>query len=322
MRYDAATLALDTGQFDRLPDGDRIALLDDQWALVRANAAPLPSYLALASAMGDDTDTRAWLQISEALSSIVESLRGASARPAFNAYARSVAQPLASRLGWNARAGESPDVQRLRRRLLQDLGEWGDRQTLAMAAQRFAALLKDPRGAQADDVGVVLSLVALDADESTFERLDGFARQLREPSKQRAVYVALMQVRDPTLAERAAQIAVSTEIPAEDLQIRFELLAELAQEHPQVAWRTFSARASSLLAPWGTYQPYMLAREVPLTFSDALAPAELESWIRSQLPAEMAPEIARGIESARFEHSEHEALRSEAERFLESRAHS
>ena len=322
VRYDAATLASNTRHFGHMPDGDRIALLDDQWALVRANAAPLPSYLALASAMGEDTDTRAWLQISEALSSIVESLRGTSARATFSAYARSLVLPLASQLGWNARAGDSPDVQRLRRGLLRDLGEWGDAPTLTMARQRFAALLKDRRGIQADELGVVLSLVALDADEATFERLHAFARQLREPSMQRAAYAALMRVRDPKLAEQAARIAVSNEIPAEHLQLRFGLLAILAEEHPQVAWGAFSARASALLAPWGTYEPYMLARQVPEMFWDALPLAQLESWIRSQLPAEMSPELARGMEAARFEQSEHEALRAEAEHFIQARAHS
>jgi aminopeptidase N len=320
--YDAATLALDTQQFGHLPDGDRIALLDDQWALVRANSAPLPSYLALASAMGEDANTRAWLQISEALSSIVASLRGAGARAAFSAYARSLVQPLASHLGWNARAGESPDVQRLRRRLLRSLGEWGDVSTLATARQRFAALLHNPRSVQADDLGLVLSLVALDADPATFERLHALARRQREPPMQQAAYVALMQVRDPKLAEQAAQIAVSNEIPAESQQLRFELLTVLAREHPQVAWRAFSVRASSLLAPWGTFEPFMLARQVPPMFSDALPLGELETWIRSQLPAEMAPEVARGMESAQLEQSEHGALRAEAEHFIQARAHS
>jgi len=321
VRYDAATLALNTRQFDLLPDGDRIALLDDQWALVQSSAAPLPSYLALASAMGADTDSRAWLQISEALSSVDDALRGASTRSAFSAYARSLVQPLASRLGWNAQPGEGPDIQSLRRRLLRDLGKWGDAQTLATARQRFALLSKDPRGIQTDDVRLVLTLVALDADEATFERLHAFARRMHDPAMQRAAYMALMQVRDPKLAEQAAQIAVSNEIPAEQLQMRFELLATLEQEHPQLAWRTFSARASALLAPYGTYEPYMLAREVPAMFWEALPLPQLESWIRSRLPAEMAPELARGMEAARFDQDEHDALRAEAERFIQARAH-
>ena len=36
VQYDAATLAAKTKNFGTLPDGDRIALLDDQWALVEA----------------------------------------------------------------------------------------------------------------------------------------------------------------------------------------------------------------------------------------------------------------------------------------------
>jgi aminopeptidase N len=322
VRYDAATLATNTRQFAGLPDGDRIALLDDQWALVQAQAASLPSYLALASAMGEDADARAWLQISAALSSIVDSLRAERARVAFSAYARSLLLPLWSRLGSSPRAGESPEVARLRGQLMRALGDWGDEQVLDAARQRFAALPNDARGLPSDEVSSVLSLVASSADATTFERLHAFARRQREPAMQRAAYVALMQVRDATLAAQAAQIAVSDEIATERPQLRFELLATLAQRHPHLAWEAFSARSSGLLAPWGAYEPYMLSRAVPRIFWEALPLAQLESWIRAQLPAEMAPEVARGMDTARFEQSEHEALRAEAERFIQARAHS
>ncbi len=40
--YDAATLAANTKNFGIIPDADKNALLDDQWALVESCAAPLP----------------------------------------------------------------------------------------------------------------------------------------------------------------------------------------------------------------------------------------------------------------------------------------
>ena len=66
-RYDAATFGTNSKNFGGLPDGDRIALLDDQWALVESGKETLATYLTLASAMGSSLDTRAWEQIVDAL---------------------------------------------------------------------------------------------------------------------------------------------------------------------------------------------------------------------------------------------------------------
>ena len=106
--YDAATLARNTAAFASLPNGDRIALLDDQWALVRAGKAKRPTYLALAAAMGDDDDARAWNQIISALSRIEIDERGTPGYEKFLSYARSIIKPVATRLSWNATPGETP----------------------------------------------------------------------------------------------------------------------------------------------------------------------------------------------------------------------
>src|SRR6202042_2434346 len=52
VQYDADTLAVNTRLFPGAVDGDRVALLDDQWALVGSGEASLQNFLALASSMG------------------------------------------------------------------------------------------------------------------------------------------------------------------------------------------------------------------------------------------------------------------------------
>jgi aminopeptidase N len=49
--------------FSQLPDAERIALLDDRWALAETGRAELPSDLSLAAAVGTDLDPRAWQRI-------------------------------------------------------------------------------------------------------------------------------------------------------------------------------------------------------------------------------------------------------------------
>jgi aminopeptidase N len=116
-------LQVDTRAFGSLSNPDRIALLDDGWALVEAGQQKLPSYLALATSMGTDLDERAWAQISGALETIEYDERGSSGHDEFATFARSIIKPVADQLGWDTRPDETPGVQRLRRTVIGNLGQ-------------------------------------------------------------------------------------------------------------------------------------------------------------------------------------------------------
>ena len=317
--YDPATLATNTRLFAQLPDGDKIALLDDGWALARAGRAPLDAYMALASGMGEDADTRAWEQIAGALGTIEHAQRGSPGHEAFAALARSIIAPVAQRLGWDTRAGETPDVQRLRRTLLADLGTWGDAQTLAEARRRFAAFVTDRSAIRPDDQGFILGLVMREADPASFEKLHAIARAEKDETAQRRDYRALMQVHDAALARQAAQLALSDEIPPQAAATRLDLVVALADQHPALAWSTFTANADRLLAPNPKYAPLITAEYVPEYFWEAAPPEQLEAWVRSRVPAEMAPNVARGIEAARTLEAEKSRLVSAADAYVASR---
>ncbi len=320
VQYDAATLAANTRAFDTLADGDRIALLDDQWALVQSQAAPLASYLALAENMGSDLDTRPWEQIIDSLGTIEYDERGSAGHDAFAAYARERVKPLAQKLGWDARAGETPDVQTLRRQVIGNLGFWGDADTIAEARRRFAAFVKDPSTLAPDDQSMVLNVVGLTADAATFEQLHGLAKTAKDDSTHRRLYLALATVRDDKLAEQVAAIALSSELPPQDLQLRLAMIGTLRQEHPQLGWDTFSGNAEMLMSPFGNLAPLFEAEFMPRFFWNSLPPDKLEAWIRAHVPAEMNDYIEKGMEAARFQYSQKQELVPAADAYLASRA--
>jgi aminopeptidase N len=317
VQYDAATLKTNTARFDELPNGDRIALLDDQWALVLARAQPLESYLALASHMDGDLDTRAWQQISAALGAIEYNERGSPGHEAFTMYARSILAPAFAALGWDAKPGQTPDQEELRRSLIAELGSWGDAEVIHGARQRFESFLKDPASLPASDQPPILAVVAYHADADTFEQLLKLARGAKSLSEIERFYIALAQVRDPQLAEKAAAIIFSSDIPPQALQVRLDMVIALAHEHPALGWRSFSAHAHELLASQGTFEPFMEAQFVPQMFWDSAPLAEIEAWVRSKVPAEMAPEVARGMAGARLKLSQKELLVREADRLAQ-----
>jgi aminopeptidase N len=315
-QYDPATLAVDTAAFGTLPDADRIVLLDDQWALVDAGKAPLGTYLALASGMGSNLDARAWEQIAGSLRVIEHGERGSPGHDAFAAYARSVLKPAADQLGWDARAGETPAVQSLRRTVIGELGSWGDAATLAEARRRFASFVHDPSAIAPDDQQIILAIVASYADAGTFEQLHALAKQARDDSQRRRFYGALSTVRDAKLAEQVAQMALSDELAPQEIQVRLGMIGTLHDHHPQLAWSVFSSHAEKLLSPLGALAPLALAQEVPEIFWDSLPADQLEAWLKSHTPAELAPNIERGMEGARFRALEKATLVPAADSYL------
>jgi aminopeptidase N len=319
VQYDPATLAVNTRAFNTLPDGDRIALLDDQWALVQAQAAPLASYLALAENMGSDLDARPWEQITGALGTIEYDERGTKGHDAFTAYARSILKPVAQRLGWDAKPGETPDQQSLRRQVLESLGMWGDPEVIAEARRRFAGFVKDQSSVAPDDRGMVLNIVGLHADPATFEQLHTLAKAATDDAEQRRLYVALAGVRDPKLAEQAATIALSDELPPQALQLRLAMIGTLRQEHPELGWNTFTGNAEKLLSPLGNLAPLALAEFVPQIFWNSLPPDQMEAWIRTRVPKEMSDYIEKGMEGARFQYSQKQELVPAADAYLAAR---
>ncbi|GAC1451217.1 MAG: M1 family metallopeptidase [Steroidobacteraceae bacterium] len=320
VQYDASTLGINTRAFGTLPDADRIALLDDQWALVQARSAPLASYLALAEGMRNSVDSSAWQQINNSLGVIEYDERGTPGHDAFAAYARSVIKPVADRLGWDARAGETPDLQNLRRTVIQNLGVWGDAGVIAEARRRFVAFVKDRSAITPDDQPMILSIVGLHADKATFEQLHTLARASTDDSERRRLYIALVSARDAGLGEEAAKIALDPEIPPQEIQLRLGMLATLRAEHPRLAWNTFNNKVTELLSPFGDLAPLVEAQFIPQLFWNSVSLDEMESWIKAHVPAEMGPQILKGMESARFQYTQKQALVPAADAYLAGRA--
>ncbi len=316
VQYEDSVLPSITKQFAGLPSGDRIALLDDQWALVETGARPLATYLGLVAAMGDDLNERAWTQIADALGTIEYDERGTAGYEAFSLYARAIIRPVYEKLGWESKSGETPGVQRLRRTVIGNLGMWGDQAIIDEARRRFAAFLRDRASIRPDEQAVVLSIVARSADAETFAQLHAVAKSAHNETELRRYYTALMQVRDPHLAAAAIKIALSTEIPPQAESLRLWLVFALSEAHQQLAWNAYVEHLDALLAPHqpngllyiAQYSPEMFWRSVPLD--------ELQIWVKGHLPEEMAPDLARGIETARFKVSEKALLVRAADHYV------
>lgn len=317
--YDAATFETNRKSFASLPDADKIALLDDQWALARSGQAPLRTYLTLASSMGHDLDTRAWDQILDALGTIERHERGTAGHAAFVAYARAIVKPAQIALGWDARPGEMPGRQLLRHAVLESLGTWGDPGVIAEARRRFAAFVADRSSLRPDDQATVLSIVAVNADQATFDQLHAIAKSAHDEGEIRRYYGALTGVRDPKLAEQAMAIAMSSEIPPQAAGQRLRLVLNIADWNPQLSWRFFTVHREALLEPLSTFSRMLtIAETIPTTYADAAPLPQIEAWVKANTPPDIGQYVARGLERAQFSVEEKRRLLPETDSYVVS----
>jgi len=318
--YDARTFAEDAKAFASLPDADKIALLDDQWALAEANQAPLGAYLTLASSMGNDLDSRAWEQIIGALGTIEQDERGTPGYATFTGYAAGIVRPVFDRLGWDAKPGESPQIQELRREAIEALAYAGDPRIVAEAKRRFERFINDRSSLSPDDQGVVLSIVAMNADQTTFDQLHAIAKSAKDEAEVRRYYGALLAVRDPKLAEQALQIVMSSEIPPQAAGMRGRFVMAAAAWNPQLAWTFYKAHSAELTSSLSEFERALSFTQLPAVFWRAAPLDELHAYVAAHTPPTAGVWIQRGMERARFAVALRDRLVPEADTYVKAHA--
>ena len=298
--YDDATLNANRRAFAALPDGDKIALLDDQWALAEANKAPLGSYLALASALRTDLDQRAWEQVLDALTTIERDERGTAGHGAFAAFARSVARPAFALTGWDPQPHEAPTTQLVRRSLIAHLGEWDDPAVVQEARRRFAKFVADRSSLDAEQQDVVLPIVARYADQATFDQLHAIAKSAQNETEARRYYGALVSAADPKLAQQALEIVMSSELPPQAAGVRGRLIAAAAPNNPQLVWRFYQAHVDELNASRSEFERALAVANAPSEFWNAAPLTELAAFVQARERNAPALYVNRAMERARF----------------------
>ena len=136
---------------------------------------------------------------------------GRASRPAYRAFALSRIAPVAQRLGWDAKPGEADNEAILRRSVLTTLADLGDAATLAEARRRFERYLIDPSTLTGAGRRTVLAIVAANAGAATWDALHQQARASKDITDRARLYRYLGAGKDPALADRALQLALSGE---------------------------------------------------------------------------------------------------------------
>ncbi len=279
-----------------LRPAERVALLEDQWALVHAGLARSDQFMRVLAALHDEADHVVTRAMAARLSYLDNFLVDDQARPRFAQFVRElVAAPWAS-LGWEGAADEAPQRSSRRATLVHLLGHVGQdpeiqRRALALCRREMA----DPRAVHPDLAPVVIHLAARTGDRG---RLDQFVRtylarrRMRLAPELQARYLhALARFEEPRAVDRVLRLCLDGTVPQDQLRL---LLS------PLLHGRSTGRRAWAFIKQhWTELMPLVGDMALPrLVESVGNLPLDLRDDVERFFTAHPVPAAQRAVHKA------------------------
>jgi aminopeptidase N len=205
---------------DELTAPERLVLIEDEWAMVRANRHTAADYLTLATGYARESSSGVFTEVADRLEFIYEYLTREASRPRFETFVRTIMRPLYDELGFASVPGEGDDRRLLRSAVVKTLGGVGnDEDVLKLARETLDRSLNQEGASNVLDPTLRESVVALAAargDETLYNALAAAAERAKSPGERNVYFYAATDFRDPALVDRALQRALSSELRAQD----------------------------------------------------------------------------------------------------------
>jgi aminopeptidase N len=239
----------------KLTAPERLSLVDDEWAMVKAGRHSIADYLSLVAGFGREQTSGVLGDITSRLRGIHEDLTTDATRPVFEAFVRSLLRPLYDELGMTPApedrgqaSGEDDNRRELRAVVVGALGGVGN--DADVAAKARAALDRALDGREPLDptlADAVVSVAAAHGDAKLFDALLSASEKATSPDERYRYLYALPQFTDPRLIERGLELVTTDRVRTQDAAIY--LARFLVQpESRDRAW-TFLAERWDALAP-------------------------------------------------------------------------
>jgi aminopeptidase N len=251
----AAGMIPATGDLTKLlSPSERVALVNDTWALVRIGEADVATQLALVDRLSADRERAVVDANLGKIELIGRDLVTEEQAPAFRRWVSAHLQPLLAELGWTPAPGETDERKRLRSSIVGMLGEVArDEATLRKARELTEAALQDPNAVDATLLDVVVPLAAMNGDAALMAKMKAAMAAAKSPGVYYRYLYALLAFEDPALAKEAYAAALSPEMRNQDLPGYIASMFERPRRQAE-SWQFVTSNWSELrkkFTPWG-----------------------------------------------------------------------
>jgi aminopeptidase N len=215
---------------------ERISLIGDEWAQVRANKATVGDYLNLVASLKADSNSNVVSSALDGMGAVYARIASTSEeKDALDAWFRQSFAPEFAKLGPPADS-DSPDKKQLRALLFAALGEAKDPQILEQAREISAKYLANPDAVDPNIAQTALQITARNGDATLFDQLQKIAETSANPEIQIGALRLLASFENPDLAKRALEYAVSDKVRNQDAAFQIAISLD-TDKNRDLAWK-------------------------------------------------------------------------------------
>ncbi len=224
--YDAAAMhQLGNAVEKGLTPDERIALMGNEWALMRIGQHSVGDYLALGDQLKNTPGSVLLESFGNHLNFIQQHLVTDADRPAFQAWLRGAFSPLLQQLGYRARPDDTPEQKQKRAILFEGLGnEANDPEVIQQARTMVQEYMKDPASIDPTLAGAVVSVAAHHGDAELYNQFKAQMQKVKSPGEYYRYFYALADFPQPALIQETLDSTLTPQVRGQDLYILIGLL--------------------------------------------------------------------------------------------------
>jgi len=292
--YDPAALArLHRGLETVLTPAERVSMVGDEWALVRAGAEHVSDYMALVESLNNDRTPAIVSAIINQFGSIDRILVNPSDRPRFAAIVRWYLQPMMNGLGMVPKPGEAAGMNPLRAEIFGALGNIGeDPAVIAEANKLTDSYMKNPGSVDPSLARAAIAVAAAHGGEPLYDNFLAHMKTAKDPQEYYTYFYALAGFRNPALLLRTMAWSLTPAVRNQDLYVLGRLIASpyagqqgwdfVKSHYTQIKDKVSVGGLGFLIGGTGAYCDAGMRDDVKKFFTEHPQPGEERSLRRAQ----------------------------------------
>jgi aminopeptidase N len=234
--YDSAALRQLGDSADKaLTPEERIALVGNEWALMRIGKHSVGDYLALGAQFKNTPGATLLGQFGRHLNFVNEYLLTDEDRPAFQAWMRTQFSPLLQQLGYNGRPSDTPEDKEKRSLLFEGLGNMAqDPEVIQQAQTLVQQYMKDPSSV---DGTLAPAVVVVAARHGNADLYNQYKAQMQKASSPEQYYMfarSLGQFPESDLIQQTLASSLSDKVRGQDLYMLMPMMGNPTSQ--QATW--------------------------------------------------------------------------------------
>jgi aminopeptidase N len=296
--YPPAMIAAMSADVDSIAPAERISLVADERALVRAGRHDIGTFLDLASGFRNERVPAVMETVVDSLERIGEEFTTDASRPAYRAWVSALLKPALERVGWTASPNDEGDSKVLRATLVEGLGNIArDPEVIARAREVVAADLAKPGSVESTLLNAAVPVAAHGGAAALYDQYLARSRNALDPEDRYRYMYALASFSDPALVRRTMGLILGPEVRSQDAKL---FIARLLgnREAQRQAWQLLREGWSEVQKKTGEFGGNTVIVGALGSFCDSRSVAGIRQFFATHKVPDAQRTLQQAIEQA------------------------